>query len=435
MRKFLLLLVLTLLTSCSKINKNPPNSDQNRPDNINASPLIDNLSKLEGERRYFEMRDVLKSAPIDNNTELLFYRAYVKCLFEETDSSIILFDKFLSIVENPANKNLTMLAYQLQGFNYFKNRNPRKSSEVLREYYSKYREQINNNDRNKLVNNINIRTFEAWAQTSFSQKSSAFEMKLINRDPTRIAVSLVLNGKEAEFILDTGSEVNSIPQKYVKEFGIREFSDVLYSEMVTGNHKVHPGIADSLIIGNLVVKNAPFFVYADNALPLGNPKFIGTIGYPLMRHLGKILINFKDMKILSATKQLSPANQNMCNSGLGVIINAETNINSLYLFFDTGTYKTVLQNTIKTNENHFQYTQVPDTVVDLNQNKFISKKWIAPIINFNVSDKKFELNNVPVTSKQYSSNTGYMDGVIGVEALKQYNYVYIDFKNLIIEFE
>lgn len=168
---------------------------------------------------------------------------------------------------------------------------------------------------------------------------------------------------------------------------------------------------------------------------MGNPNFIGTIGYPLMRHLGKILINFKDMKIVSTTKQLNSDNQNLCYSGTGVIIRAKTDINSLYLLFDTGSYKTVLQNTIYADNNHFPSTQVPDTTIDANRNKYIKPKWVASKINFNISSKKFELANVDLITKQYAPVTGSMDGVFGVEALKQYNYIYIDFKNLLIEFE
>lgn len=258
MKKLFLLIVLVSLSSCSKTDRNQPVINQNRTDNNNTA-LLDNLSKLQSGRRYFEMRDMLKSASIDNNTDLLFFSALVKCVFDETDSSIILFDKFLAFGENPAKKNLTMAAYLLQSSNYFKNENSKKSSDLLREYYSKYRYQIKKNELNILINNINIQSFETFARTSYHQNSTPLEMNIINRDPTRITVSVLLNGKEAEFILDTGSEVNSITEKNARKFGITEYNNTMYSSMITGTHKVHTGTIDSLTIGNLVVKKCIFF--------------------------------------------------------------------------------------------------------------------------------------------------------------------------------
>jgi hypothetical protein len=413
---YLLFISFMLLLSCNKTEINPP--VQKQTEKLTTAALSEKLSILYKDGRYFELREILKSAPIKNNAAVIFYKAVVKCVFDDTDSSIILIDKFFSAADTSATLYLVS-AYQLQAFNYLKKDNPGKSSELLRKCLSLFGNRIAKSDRDGILNTCNLHSFEAKLLTRYHQIQPVFEMSLLDKEANRIAVSILINNKEAEFILDTGSDENLISRKYAKEFGIKELNDTLLSSMVYGVKKVHPGIAYKLVIGNLEVTNAPFLIFNDEDLPL--KKYSGVIGYPLMRHLVKILIDFKDKKIASTKKELDPINQNLCKSGSGLIIMVKAQVNNLNLFFDTGSYKTDLKESKYTNENNFQ-------------TKGTNPK-IIPKLELTARNKIFHLNNVFLLDKDAAGIVKTMDGIFGADALMQYSRVYIDFKNLLIEFE
>jgi len=425
-QKLFLFLFIILSFSCGKEDRENPGLSSSPP--ANTKYILDALSKLFAENRSFEMRDLLKTPGVDyNNHYIVFYRAFNKCVFGETDSSIILFDKFLSSAQKNEHKGNIITSYSYQAFNYANKLKWEKSAQLLDEFLTRYPEALPKNERNIILNVRNSYIFDSRALTSIQKKSSGFEMKLIERDPKRIAVSILLNGIEGDFILDTGAEINSIPEKNVKKFGIKEFNDTIYTSSSRGRRGGRSGIANNLAFGNLEVTNATFLIYPDKEMPIYS--FDGIIGYPTLRHLGKIMIDFKDLKISSTAKELNLSNQNLCYSGKGPVISARRGETKLCFAFDTGAYWTLLHSTKYTNRGQFQL----ETVVDSSRN--FNKYRRAPEMNFEVGKKKFEIKNVTFLSSSLSSHTSGLDGIFGVQALQNYNRIYIDFTNLIIEFE
>lgn len=423
---FLFIIFNILFLSCGNKEKEVPGLNSNPP--ANTQYIIDKLSKLFGDQRYFAMRDLLNSPGLDyNNRYISFFRACTKCTFDQTDSSIILFDKFLNSADKNEQIKYIKIAYNYQAFNYAKKLQWEKSAQLLLEFLTKYPEALSDNERNVILNTMYSYAFDSRAKTTFEKKSSGFEMKLIERDPKRIAVRILLNGKEGDFLLDTGAEVNSLPERNVKKFGIREFNDTIYTSSPKGKKGGRTAIADNLLFCNLNIKNAPFLIYQDKDIPIYS--LDGIIGYPTLRLLGKIMIDFRDSKISSTVKDLNISNQNICYSARGPAISAAKGDDTLCFAFDTGAYWTLLHNTNYTSKAQF------NSEMTIDSSRGFKKYRIVPVMDFEVSNKKFELKNVTFLSSSLSTHTSGMDGIFGVEALKNYNRIYIDFTNLIIEFE
>ena len=421
-----LLLFMILFFSCFKTEKEDTGLSTIPP--AKTQYIIAELSKLFADHRYFEMKDLLNTPGLDyNNRYISFYRACTKFAFDETDSSIILFEKFLSSIQRNEQKMYVIASYDLQAFNYSKVLKWEKSVQLLDELLTKYPEAMTPNERSIIVNRKKNYSFDLLAKTSFKRSSSGFEMNLIGRDPKRIAVRLLLNGIEGDFILDTGAEVNSIPEKNVKKFGIREFQDTIFMSIQKGKRGGRTAIADNLALCNLDVKNVPFLIYPDEDLTIYS--FDGIIGYPMLRQLGKIQINFKDMKISSSEKDLNLSNQNFCYTEVSPVIRAVKGEDTLCFAFDTGAYWTLLHNTDYTRRGQFQFEIINDSSRALKKFRGVRD------MSFEISNKEFKLKDVPLLNSPLSSHTSRLDGIFGVEAIKNYNLVYIDFRNLIIEFD
>lgn len=425
--KFILFFFIVLSFSCSKEDTDVKDLNSKSPDkNQNTS---NELLRLLGDSRFFEVRDMLKTVGSDyNNRDILFYRAIVKSIFDETDSSIILFDRFLDSARIRVSKKQLLGAFNYQAFNFWKKSEWEKSVQLLDEILIKYPQILDEKGRGIVLNMRNSYMVESLAKTSYRKKSAGFEMDLIKTDPKRIAVRILINGIEGDFILDTGAQINSIPEKNVKKFGIKKLTDTIFTSTPRGRKGGISAIAESLVLGNLDVINPTFLIYSDKDTP---PiySFDGVIGYPTLRQLGKIMIDFKEFKIGTTDKELSSINQNLCYSGKGSVISARTGQNMLCFAFDTGAYWTLLYKTNYTNRGQFQLKTKVDSSGD-------SRKYRkAADMNIEVSHRKFELKNVTFLNSSMSTNTSGLDGVFGVQALKNYNRIYLDFSNLIIEFE
>jgi hypothetical protein len=109
-----------------------------------------------------------------------------------------------------------------------------------------------------------------------------------------ITTRITSNGSDTSFVFDTGAGISCITLSIAKKFGLKILLDNnIEVESFTGaRNKVALGIAPTLRIGGIEIKNAVFLVYPDEAFTFAKGAYVinGIIGFPIAKELGTITI-------------------------------------------------------------------------------------------------------------------------------------------------
>lgn len=161
-----------------------------------------------------------------------------------------------------------------------------------------------------------------------------------------IEIPVKCNGQINSGIFDTRANISSISKTYADKLGLKMLN-VSYDEGsgITGiKFKTGLGIADSLYIGNILVRNAVFQVMPDSILYLAPIKFAMNliIGFPIIEQLKEIHINYNNGQMLIPIRQSKSSLHNLALDQLDPVILLKTDEDSLCFYLDTGAGTSVL---------------------------------------------------------------------------------------------
>src|SRR5882757_95040 len=140
-------------------------------------------------------------------------------------------------------------------------------------------------------------------------------------------------------VFDTRANISAITKTYAKKLGLHMLN-VSFDESSgeTGlKFKTSEGVADSIDIGGILIRNVVFEVMPDSVLYISAAKFQLNmiIGYPVIEQFGEVHI-YKNGKM---TIPLMPAKSNLHNfalDGLDPIVALKKDNDTLDFHFDTG---------------------------------------------------------------------------------------------------
>ena len=156
-----------------------------------------------------------------------------------------------------------------------------------------------------------------------------------------------LNGRRMTYMLDTGASANVISPDYAASLGLRPLVDSVTVEGV-GSTIGQMVIADSIELGNLILRQVPFCVVD---VSTGRPEYDrylrhlrAILGRPLLEELGKTTIDFEHHQ-LTAPRKPKKKQKRTRRSNLAVVDNVLllTVNDSLRLIPDFGATHSTLQ--------------------------------------------------------------------------------------------
>jgi predicted aspartyl protease len=174
------------------------------------------------------------------------------------------------------------------------------------------------------------------AVTARGASTLQYEMRGAN-----LSVPISINGKPANFVLDTDANMSTLSESEAKRLGVTIFDGTVAVVGVTGGSKSgsRMAVAQDFIIGNFHFKNVAFFIVGDDQepfvdFPAGKR---GIIGMPVIlalqtlrwQHDGKIEIGFA-----SLARDLSRAN--ICFNNEDPVTQVEFQHHKLEFVMDTG---------------------------------------------------------------------------------------------------
>jgi hypothetical protein len=227
-------------------------------------------------------------------------------------------------------------------------------------------------------------------------------------------------------VVDTKANLSCITESYASKLGLK-ILDVSIDEgsLITGiNFKSSLGVADSLYIGNILVKNAVFLVMPDATLRFPPFSIHIIIGFPIIEQLGEIEF-YKDGRM---TIPASPSESDLHNfalDGLIPILSLQAGNDTLCFDLDLGATNTVLYSTY--------FEKYKETILRDGKQKNIklggaggSRKkevYTIPVINLSIQNKTASIRKVDILTQKTSPHersygnlgqdfTGKLDGFI-----------------------
>ncbi|HEY4198081.1 MAG TPA: pepsin/retropepsin-like aspartic protease family protein, partial [Mucilaginibacter sp.] len=252
-----------------------------------------------------------------------------------------------------------------------------------------------------------------------------------------VEIPVKANNSMFSGIFDTRANISTITRTYAKKMGLH-ILDVTYNEGsgATGiQFKTGLGIADSLYIGDILVKNVVFQVMPDSILYIPQVKFQLNliIGFPVIEQLHEVHI-FKDGRMTIPVEPAQSGLHNFALDGLDPVIALKVGNDTLPFHFDSGASTSMFYQAY--------FKKYKEAVIKNGFKKMVGfggaggsqKKevYILPKVNMTIGDKTVTVDSVSVLQKKIVPSEVYF-GNIGQDLTNHFNEVIYNFKYMYVQ--
>ena len=308
-----------------------------------------------------------------------------------------------------------------------------KANETSLRLINEFKDQYTLDELNEEINNQRI-----WEvlKNSPKQTISAFTKEVIKTktDLAGLQTIEVKNGDfRSDFVFDTGAGLSCITTSQAEKLGVTLLPDNnIEVESFTGQkNKVRIGVANSLTIGAITIKNAVFLIYPDEAFTFAEGKYVinGIIGFPIAKDLGTL--TFENDLITVSKETIHPNYQkNFFIDHLRPIVMVKYNGKVLPNNLDSGATWSLFTKTFY--ETFKDYIDAKSTLevtkhagagaeVIENEIKILKNETIF------IGNTKIDLNNLKIDHLNYGVYGKSNYGNIGQDVLKPFKKVTMSF--------
>lgn len=422
------LLILIMFASCN--NQRPPKDN---------GIISAQLNALLEQKEYFQLRTQweLKRDSIGEQQQL-YFQAFINNAFNKNKQAIKMADSLLQYYSSGLSDSLKAALYLLKDDSYFKlfqyAETCRMDSIILNRYKSAL-------DSEKLSDVRNSSLLHRALKNVLPQQTIIKDTTVIHWQKNKIGlmeIPLKCNGKMYDGIFDTRANISSISKTYAVKLGLKMLN-VSYKEGsgITGiGFKTSLGVADSIYIGNILIRNVVFQVMPDSVLYIAPIKFSMNviIGLPVIAQLKEIHI-YQDGRMMIPFISSKSDLHNLALDGLDLFIELKTDSSALPFYFDSGAggtsvfyynyFKKYKEKILK--QGHLKVTHFGGA-------GGITKKDVYALstVHLSLANKNITLDSVYVlTQKIFPSEKFY--GNIGQDFISQFNEITLNFDQMYIE--
>ena len=233
----------------------------------------------------FNKMDSLNEATKSEN--YYFYKSVYENVTNHPDVSL----KLLKKNKNKALEN-SFEYIKLVNDNASKTYDYKKANETSLRLINEFKDLYSVDELNEEINNQRI--WEVLKNTP-KQTLSSFKKEVIKTKVDLAGLQTIEvknNDFKSDFVFDTGAGLSCITTSNAQKLGVKILPDNnIEVQSFTGQkNKVRIGVANSLSIGAITIKNVVFLVYPDDAFTFAEGKYIinGIIGFPVAKDLGTL---------------------------------------------------------------------------------------------------------------------------------------------------
>lgn len=257
----------------------------------------------------------------------------------------------------------------------------------------------------------------------------------MTRDKANLAnLAVKANAATIDFIFDTGANLSTVTQSTAEKMGMNVLGGSIEVGSITGAVvQAKMAVCKEFALGNIVVKNAIFLVFPDDALafPQIGYQINGILGFPVIEAMGEIQITKADEFIIP--HRVTPKNgQEMALDFLIPVIK----MGDEHYTFDTGAVGTSLHT--KYFEKHKAEITSKYKLSDIEFGGAGGMTTVKGyVINFmpTINGKTITIDNVQLLTEDTGKGDKFFYGNIGQDLIKQFDKMTISFRGMFIRFD
>jgi hypothetical protein len=401
------------------------------------SRLSLHLHRLLDQKEYFKLDKALQTAADLPAAQKSFITAVLQNAFNQNEACVSTVDSLLGpkAAADYADSDKANLLL-LQGDSYFKLGQYAKAADDDSIVIARYPKAIDSaaieNAMNELLIRNALRTIAPQQTTIDANTTIHWTRDKIGL----IEIPLKTDGQTTDAIFDTRANISSITKSYADKLHLHPL-DVSYREgagITAAQFKVGLAVADSLYIGNILVKNAIFQVMPDTILYIAPVKFQLNLilGLPVIQQLQEIQWDSTGYM----TIPLTPAKSDLHNfalDGLDPVLALINDNDTLGFHFDTGASTSILYSAWF--EKH--KAEILKTAAQKTQTfggaGGVRKKnsYVFPTLRLTLNDKTVAVDSVTIfPNKIYPGEKLY--GNIGQDFMHQFSKMTFNFRYMYV---
>ena len=313
----------------------------NFPDNDSA---FTRLQTFLDQKDYFRLRTALEeAAPLLSVDNRAYFQAFVDNAFAHTQSSRELVKELLTGGHTLLTERQQYALWILQGNNYYKNGQYRLARESCDTLLLRYKNLVEASRRDELLNNRML-----WQALEDIPPMEVIPGEHTGIRWTRDAAGLMnvpvrKDTATYNFVFDTGAGLSTISESFARQLGLRLRAADVDVRGSTGVHnKSTLAVADSLYLGNILLKNVVFLVLPDAqlAFPQIHYAIRAILGMPVICRLQEVHI------LRDGTLHILPSSasrpSNLALDGWTPVVSVGAAGDTLSFYLDTGSTTTDL---------------------------------------------------------------------------------------------
>lgn len=390
---------------------------------------------------FFRLRDELEKYGPDMDADArLYFAAFVDNAFNRTQLSISRADSFMKLKKEDWYPKEIANLLQMQRDNYckaYRYKDAAALGDVLLQDYNHVLDPVIISD----IANTN-KIWGALSNTPPQRVEPHSDILLpIKKDAASLWTLPVSAGNwQDDFIFDTGANISTVTASVADKMKLRRFATHFDVHGFQGTVvSTSLGIADSLHIGNMVLRNVVFMIMPDDALTFSKIQYTihGIIGFPVIRALKEVHIYKKGTLEIPAHETALPTSaSNLAIHGLFPMVQFGTEKGLYNFHFDTGAKVTDLFDTYYAQHARYIRRKGSYKITEFESagGKRSMEAYQLKRFKFYIGDKTAILPTVTILTKPIRSGSEMVYGNIGQDVMEQFDEMILNFESMYVAF-
>ena len=408
------------------------------PAGASSAAVVAKLSSLLNQKEFFKLEKELNSDRRNiSNNQRLYFQSFIDDAFNRNEASVNTIDTLLNNYSASLTDSTKAALQLLQADCYFKLFEYEKAALNDSLILDRYSKSLDSNKISDIKNDLLIRNALRFTPPQFTSIPRNTSLRWTRDAIGLIEIPVKRDTTTYSCIFDTRANISSITQTYATKLGLKMLN-VSYDEAsgITGiKFKTGLGIADSLYIGDILIRNVVFQVMPDSILYLAPIKFSLNviIGFPVINQLKEIHI-LKDGQMIIPLLQSASDLHNLALDRLDPVVSLLTGKDTLLFNFDLGATTSGFYYAYFEKYKGQILKEGHKKTIQLGGAGGIQKKvvYTMPHIELSLGSKKVILDSADILLQKIFSEEK-MYGNIGNDFTSQFNELILNFDRMYIK--
>lgn len=392
-----------------------------------AGPAVgQRLDALYEGKRYFVLRDAIRQQEQGASTSSWFFKGAVANKFNQPEASSAWLHRYL---DESNDDEFRADALEMLADNLFKTYEYALARDVYRRLIEQYGDSVAPEDLADYRNSLNVSTVLAGVPAQEVTMRQDSRVASVDGRPGFFPV--LINGERAEMIFDTGANLSLMVASLAEQAGLEILEGTVDVGTMTGSKlEMRLAVADEIQLGQTVLRHVVFLVVPNEMFHLQ-----GIVGFPVIESLGTVTF-VGSREVLVSTTSSAEGEQNLALEGLTPLVEGALAETRLVFRLDTGAnasqlyppfsrdFPNVVRGAAKATEKFGGVGSVAEV-----------PSYRLKNLTLTVANRRARFAEIPVLIDYTIEDSHYFHGNLGLDLVRQFERMTIDFERMNIRFD